>query len=79
MDFTPSQQAEGLYEVKSIPTRIGLYNLVLNGTIQGQNLVSAEIPLDDVEGKQKFSFPHTADLSQLQAQLIAITIISDQE
>lgn len=63
LDFTPSQQAEGLYEAKLIPTRIGSYSLVLNGTIQGQNIVSAEIPLDDVEGKQKFSFPDTADSS----------------
>src|SRR6266511_1095124 len=52
LDFTPSEQAEGLYEAKLIPTTIGSYSLVLNGTIQGQNIVNTEIPLDDVEGKQ---------------------------
>jgi hypothetical protein len=31
----------------------------LNGTIQGQNISSAEIPLYDAEDKQKLSFPDT--------------------
>jgi hypothetical protein len=35
----------------------------LNGTIQGQNISSAEIPLDDVEGKQKLSFPDSSGSS----------------
>jgi hypothetical protein len=63
LDFEPSEQAEGLYESKIIPTRVGSYSLVLNGTIQGQNISSAEIPLDDVEGKQKLSFPDSSSSS----------------
>ena len=63
LDFEPSEEAEGLYEAKIIPTRIGSYSLVLNGTIQGQNISSAEIPLDDVEGKQKLSFPDSSSSS----------------
>jgi hypothetical protein len=57
IDFEPSEQSEGLYEGKMIPTRIGSYSLIMNGTIQGQNISNADIPLDDVEGKQKISFP----------------------
>ena len=63
LDFEPSEQAEGLYESKIIPTRVGSYGLVLNGTIQGQNISSAEIALDDVEGKQKLSFPDSSGSS----------------
>jgi hypothetical protein len=47
-----------------IPTRLGSYSLVLNGTIQEQSIVNAEIPLDDVEGKQKLSFPDSGDSSE---------------
>jgi hypothetical protein len=39
-----------------IPTRVGSYSIVLNGTIQDQK-ISAEIPLDLVESKQKLNFP----------------------
>jgi hypothetical protein len=60
LNFVPSETADGLYEAKVIPTRTGSsYALVLNGTIQGQ-AVSAEIPLDNVESKDKFSFPHNS-------------------
>ena len=41
LDFGPSEQAEGGYEAKIIPTRIGSYSLVMN----------------EVEGTQTFSFP----------------------
>ena len=61
LDFEPSEQAEGLYQAKLIPTRIGSYSLVLNGTIQGQKIANAEIPLDEVEGKQKLSFPDSSN------------------
>jgi hypothetical protein len=57
LDFEPSEQAEGAYEAKIIPTRIGSYSLVMNGTIQNQNITNVEIPLDEVEGTQMFSFP----------------------
>ena len=61
LDFVPSEQAEGLYEAQLIPTRIGSYSLLLNGTIKSQNISNAEIPLDFVEGKEKLSFPDTTN------------------
>jgi hypothetical protein len=60
VDFIPSEQAEGVYESKIIPTRVGSYSLVMNGTVQGEKLSNVEIPLDLVEGAQKISFPDTS-------------------
>jgi hypothetical protein len=57
IDFIPSEQAEGLYESKIIPTRVGSYSLVMNGTIQGETVSNVEIPLDIVQSTQKISFP----------------------
>jgi hypothetical protein len=57
IDFEPSEQVEGGYEAKIIPTRIGSYSLLMNGSIQNQNITDVEIPLDEVEGTQLFSFP----------------------
>jgi hypothetical protein len=56
LDFVPSQNQEGWYESKILPTRIGSYSLSLNGTIQGQS-VSDELQIEDVESTQKISFP----------------------
>jgi hypothetical protein len=36
----------------------------LNGTLQGQSIVNAEIPLDDVESKQKLSFPDSGNTGE---------------
>ena len=63
LDFLPSEQSEGLYESKMIPTRIGSYSLMLNGTIKGQNITNAEIALDEVEGTQKLSFPDSGGIA----------------
>jgi hypothetical protein len=41
---------------KILPTRIGSYSHVLNGTIQNQP-ISDEVQIEDVESKQKISFP----------------------
>jgi len=57
IEFVPSEQTEGGYEAKIIPTRIGSYSLLINGSIQNQNITNVEIPLDEVEGTQMFSFP----------------------
>jgi hypothetical protein len=57
IEFVPSEQAEGGYEAKIIPTRIGSYSLLMNGSIQNQNITNVEIPLDEVEETQMFSFP----------------------
>jgi hypothetical protein len=56
LDFVPSQELEGWYEAKILPTRIGSYSLVLNGTIQNQP-INDEVQIEDVESKQKISFP----------------------
>jgi hypothetical protein len=61
IDFQPSEESEGLYETQIIPTRIGSYDVILNGTIQGQSILNAEIPLDDVESTQKISFPDSSE------------------
>jgi hypothetical protein len=57
IEFVPSEQTEGGYEAKIIPTRIGSYSLLINGSIQNQNITNVEIPLDEVEGTQMLSFP----------------------
>ena len=57
VDFIPSEQAEGQYESKTVPTRVGSYSLIMNGTIQGEKISNVEIPLDIVEATQKISFP----------------------
>lgn len=62
LDFVPSEQTDGLYNGKMIPTRIGSYSLVMNGTIQGQK-INAQIPLDEVQGKQQISFPDSGGSS----------------
>src|SRR5918995_7123240 len=56
LDFVPSQEQEGWYESKILPTRIGSYNLAINGSIQNQ-LISDEVQIEDVENKQEISFP----------------------
>jgi hypothetical protein len=56
LDFVPSQEQEGWYEAKILPTRIGSYSLALNGTIQNQP-ISDEVQVEDVESTQKVSFP----------------------
>ena len=62
LDFVPSEQTDGLYNGKMIPTRIGSYSLEMNGTIQGQK-INAQIPLDEVQGKQQISFPDSGGSS----------------
>jgi len=38
LDFLPSPAIDGLYLGKMIPSRVGSYSVVLNGTIQGQKI-----------------------------------------
>jgi hypothetical protein len=56
LDFLPSPTTDGLYLGKLIPSRVGSYYVVLNGTIQGQK-ISSQVPLDLVESSQKLAFP----------------------
>jgi hypothetical protein len=59
LDFVPSEEEAGWYEAEILPTRIGSYSLVLNGTVQDQP-ISDEIEIEDVESKQGISFPEAA-------------------
>ncbi len=59
LDFLPSETADGSYEGKLIPTRVGTYSIFLKGDVQGQK-INGEIQLDAVEGKQGISFPDTS-------------------
>ena len=59
LDFVPSEEEAGWYESMILPTRIGSYNLTLNGTIQNQP-ISNEVHIEDVESTQLISFPATA-------------------
>ena len=58
LDFLPSPTTDGVYLGQMIPTRIGSYYLVLNGTVQGQK-ISSQVPLDLVDSSQKLAFPDT--------------------
>ena len=66
LDFLPSPTTDGLYLGQMIPTRVGSYYLVLNGTIQGQK-ISSQIPLDLVDSSQKIAFPDTGGGSAVDA------------
>jgi hypothetical protein len=56
LDFLPSPAIDGSYLGKMIPSRVGSYYVVLNGTIQGQK-ISSQLPLDLVDSSQKLAFP----------------------
>ncbi|MGH9954031.1 MAG: hypothetical protein ACRD5J_20640, partial [Nitrososphaeraceae archaeon] len=56
LDFVPAQEEAGLYEAEIFPTRLGSYSLVINGTIQDQR-INDEVEIEDVESKQRISFP----------------------
>ena len=58
LDFVPSPTTDGSYNGQLIPTQVGQYFLVLNGTIQGQK-INDQIPLDLVDSSQKLAFPNT--------------------
>lgn len=59
LDFVPSEAEAGWYESEILPTRIGSYSLALNGTVDNQ-LISDEIAIEDVESKERISFPEAA-------------------
>jgi hypothetical protein len=78
------QEEEGLYGAEVIPGQIGQYELLLMGTIAGQN-VNGSIPLDDVSDPKELTFPSTAgsENSQVTSGIInqvsnAITDLSTQ-
>jgi hypothetical protein len=83
IDLLPQEQ-EGLYGAEVIPGQIGQYELLLMGTIAGQN-VNGSIPLDDVSDPKELTFPSTggSENSQVTSGIInqvsnAITDLSTQ-
>ncbi|HWS20513.1 MAG TPA: hypothetical protein VN239_07470 [Nitrososphaera sp.] len=83
LDLLPQEQ-EGLYGAEVIPGQIGQYELLLMGTVSGQN-VNGSVPLDDVSDPKELTFPSTAgsDNSQVTSGIInqvsnAITDLSTQ-
>ncbi|MGD9671871.1 MAG: hypothetical protein AB7U98_00155 [Candidatus Nitrosocosmicus sp.] len=60
LNFIPSLETAGGYESSLIPSRIGSYSIILNGTIADQT-INTEIDIEDVEGKQSLTFPPTED------------------
>ena len=59
LDFQPSPTTDGGYEAKILPTRVGPYNLILQGDVKGQK-VDSEFEIEDVESKSIFSFPDSS-------------------
>jgi hypothetical protein len=55
LDFVP-QEEEGLYYAPVTPTQLGKYDLVLKGTVNGQN-IDGTAPLDEVQDSNRFNFP----------------------
>jgi hypothetical protein len=83
VDLLPQEQ-EGLYGAEVIPGQIGQYELLLMGTVKGQN-VNGSVPLDDVSDPKELTFPSTAgsENSQVTSGIInqvsnAITDLSTQ-
>jgi hypothetical protein len=83
IDLLPQEQ-EGVYGAEVIPGQLGQYELLLMGTINGQN-VNGSIPLDDVSDPKELTFPSTSDSdnSQVTSGIInqvsnAITDLSTQ-
>ena len=59
LDFQPSSTTDGGYEGTILPTRVGPYNLVVQGDVKGQK-VDGEFKIEDVESKSIFSFPDSS-------------------
>src|SRR4051812_21406847 len=59
IDLLPQEQ-EGQYGAEVIPGQIGQYELVLMGSVNGQN-INGSVPLDDVSDPKELTFPSTAD------------------
>lgn len=71
MDIEPTEEL-GVYSSPIIPTRLGSYLVAVKGVVGGNN-VNAEIPIEDVDDKQKLTFPDTSaestELKNLASQI----------
>ncbi len=57
LSLDPSDDTPGLYTAALIPTQIGTYNVIIQGTINGTTIPSTTYPMQLVEAKDKYNFP----------------------
>ncbi len=55
--FTASDDNPGEYDAEVIPTQLGTYNVIIQGTIGGVTIPSTTYPMQEVEAKDKYNFP----------------------
>jgi hypothetical protein len=58
LDFQPTEEA-GTYTATTLPTQIGQYAIVMQGTVAGQ-AINGQIEIEDVEDTARFTFPPAA-------------------
>jgi predicted secreted protein with PEFG-CTERM motif len=57
LTFNPSDDTPGLYTSAVIPTQLGTYNVIIQGTIGGVTISPTTYPMQEVEAKDKYNFP----------------------
>jgi len=57
LSFDASDDTAGLYTSAVIPTQLGSYNVIIQGTINGVNIPATTYPMQEVEAKDKYNFP----------------------
>ena len=57
LDFDASDDTPGLYTSAVIPTQMGSYNVIIQGTIGGVTIPPTTYPMQEVEAKDKYNFP----------------------
>jgi len=57
LSFTASDDTPGLYTSAIIPTQLGTYNMIIQGTINETTIPTTTYPMQEVEAKDKYNFP----------------------
>ena len=57
LSLDPSDDTPGLYSAAVIPTQLGSYNVIIQGTINGVKIPATTYPMQEVEAKDKYNFP----------------------
>ena len=57
LNFDASDDTPGEYDTAIIPTQIGTYNVIIQGTIAGVTIPPTTYPMQEVEAKDKYNFP----------------------
>jgi len=57
LSFDASDDTPGLYTSAIIPTQLGTYNMIIQGTINGTTIPTTTYPMQEVEAKDKYNFP----------------------